>query len=205
MLSTEEARNKEKDKQLNEAVYDIICTVGEEFHPEGIISERYQIYYTPVARKDKNGNMVGTNLNDGSTGPEIYMYYTTTYAAKNNNDKAVKDSSVQFSAMPKNYFKSPLTKIGFALYDYVPYSKDLEASSSGGEDSTPWEYVMNNDNKSQVDLNEGAILFDDDHLAKDNRITMFVQREAGNVKPSAEITGGYNTALVAESKLYINK
>ena len=64
---------------------------------------------------------------------------------------------------------------------------------------------MKSDNKAQADLNEGAVQFDDDHLAKDNRITMFVQREAGNVKPSAEITGGYNTALVAESKLYLNK
>ena len=205
MASTEEARNKEKDKQLNEAVYDIICTVGEEFHPEGIISERYHIYYTPVARKDKNGNIVGTNLNDGTTGPEIYMYCTSTYAAKNNNSKAAKDKSIQLSSMPKDYLGSPLTKMGFALYDYVPYSKELEATSSDREDIIAWEYVMKSDNKAQADLNEGAVQFDDDHLAKDNRITMFVQREAGNVKPSAEITGGYNTALVAESKLYLNK
>jgi len=64
---------------------------------------------------------------------------------------------------------------------------------------------MNSNNKTQVDLNEGAVQFDDDHLMKDNRVTIFVQRESGVVKPSAEITGGYTTALVAESKLFINK
>ena len=133
------------------------------------------------------------------------MYCTSTYAAKNNNSKAAKDKSIQLSSMPKDYLGSPLTKMGFALYDYVPYSKELEATSSDREDIIAWEYVMKNDNKAQADLNEGAVQFDDDHLAKDNRITMFVQREAGNVKPSAEITGGYNTALVAESKLYLNK
>ena len=107
--------------------------------------------------------------------------------------------------MPKDYLSSPVTRIAFAQYDYVPYTKNLEAVSSGLEENTPWEYVMNSNNKTQVDLNEGAVQFDDDHLMKDNRVTMFVQRESGVVKPSAEITGGYTTALVAESKLFINK
>ena len=204
-LTTDEARENEKEKQLQEAIYDIVCTVGEEFHPEGILSDRYQIYYSPVAKPDKSGNFVGTNLNEGTTGPEIYMYFTTTYAAKNYNENVKRDSKKKFSTMPKDYLLSPLTKIGFALYDYVPYSQELAAASSGSEEITPWEYVMNSNNKSQIDLNEGAVSFDKNHLTGDNRITMFAQREAGNVKPSAEITGGYNTALVTETKLFLQK
>ncbi len=190
---------------VNEAIYDIVCTVGEEFHPEGILSDRYQLYYSPVAKIDKSGQLIGTNLNEGTTGPEIYMYYTSASAVQSYNNRAKKVSGKKLSTMPKDYLSSPVTRIAFAQYDYVPYTKNLEAASSGLEENTPWEYVMNSNNKTQVDLNEGAVQFDDDHLMKDNRVTMFVQRESGVVKPSAEITGGYTTALVAESKLFINK
>ena len=203
-LKTEEAREKERDSQLYEAVYDIVCTVGEEFRPDGFVSERYQIYYTPVASL-VNGEIVGTNLNEGTTGPAIYMYYTSTCIAKEYNERVKGESGVLLSTMPKDYLVSPLTKLGFALYDYVPYSKELAAASSGSDELTPWEYVMNSNNKTQVNLNEGAVSFDGDHMMRDNRLTMFAQRASGAVKPSAEITGGYNTALVTESKLYNNK
>ena len=203
--STAEARALEEENQLQEAVYDIICTVGEEFHPEGILSDRYQIYYAPVAMQNDNNNLVGTDLNDGTTGPKIYMYYTTMHVANKYNKTAKNDPSKKLSAMPKDYLHSPLTKIGFALNDYVPYSKDLEASSSGAKEQKAWEYVMNSDNKSHLDLNEGAVSFDSDHMMTDNRITMFAQREDGSVKKSAEITGGYSTALITENKLYLNK
>lgn len=203
--ATEEAKEAEKERQLQEAVYDIVCTVGEDFHPEGIVTDRYQIYYTPIGRMDKNGKLVGTNLNEGTIGPKIYMYYTTTYAAKAYNEKYKADASRVLSTMPKDYLKAPLTKIGFALYDYVPYSKDLEASSSGSKDNMPWEFVMQSNNKVQIDLNEGAVSYDNDHMMTDNRVSMFVQREDGSVKPSAEITGGYTSTLVSESKLYLNK
>ena len=203
-LKTEDAREKERDSQLYEAVYDIVCTVGEEFRPDGFVSERHQIYYTPVAEY-VNGEIVGTNLNEGTTGPAIYMYYTSTCIAKEYNERVKGEPGVLLSTMPKDYLSSPLTKIGFALYDYVPYSQELAAASSGADELTPWEYVMNSNNKTQVNLNEGAVLFDNDHMMHDNRLTMFAQRASGSVKPSAEITGGYNTALVAESKLYNNK
>ena len=194
-----------RQSDVNEAIYDIVCTVGEEFHHEGILSDRYQLYYSPVAKIDKSGQLIGTNLNEGTTGPEIYMYYTSASAVQSYNNRAKKVSGKKLSTMPKDYLSSPVTRIAFAQYDYVPYTKNLEAASSGLEENTPWEYVMNSNNKTQVDLNEGAVQFDDDHLMKDNRVTMFVQRESGVVKPSAEITGGYTTALVAESKLFINK
>ena len=201
---TAESKEAEKERQLQEAVYDIICTVGEEFHPEGIMTDRYQLYYTPVAKRNTGGTYTPTNLNEGTSGPKIYMYYTTTFAAKNYNETYQTDVSHMLSTMPKDYLKSPLTKIGFAQYDYVPYSKPLDASSSDSTGVLPWEYVMLSNNKVQVDLNEGAVDFGSDHMMSDNRISMFVQREDGSVKPSAEITGGYNSTLVAESKLYLN-
>jgi hypothetical protein len=50
-----------------------------------------------------------------------------------------------------------------------------------------------------------AIKFNSDHMMNDNCITMFAQREDGSVKRSAEITGGYNTALVNENLMYLEK
>ena len=204
--TSESAKEAEKQAQLYEAVYDIICTVGEEFHPEGIVSERHQIYYAPVVRYDRNKNPVPTDLNEGTNGPKIYMYYTTMYAADEYNRRMRNEEDPIFSTMPKEYMKSPLTKIGFALYDYVPYSQDMEAASTGTDNKViPWEYVMKSDNKEQLELNEGAVSFDKYHMTGDNRIYMFAQREAGNVKASAEITGGYTTASVTENKLYLEQ
>ena len=204
--TSESAKEAEKQEQLYEAVYDIICTVGEEFHPEGIVSERHQIYYAPVVRYDRNKNPVPTDLNEGTNGPKIYMYYTTMYAADDYNERMRSEEDPIFSTMPKEYMKSPLTKIGFALYDYVPYSQDMEAASTGSDNKViPWEYVMKSDNKEHLELNEGAVSFDKDHMTGDNRIYMFAQREAGNVKASAEITGGYTTASVTENKLYLEQ
>ena len=204
--TSESAKEAEKQEQLYEAVYDIICTVGEEFHPEGIVSERHQIYYAPVVRYDRNKNPVPTDLNEGTNGPKIYMYYTTMYAADDYNERMRSEEDPIFSTMPKEYMKSPLTKIGFALYDYVPYSQDMEAASTGTDNKViPWEYVMKSDNKEHLELNEGAVSFDKHHMTGDNRIYMFAQREAGNVKASAEITGGYTTASVTENKLYLEQ
>ena len=204
--TSESAKEAEKQAQLYEAVYDIICTVGEEFHPEGIVSERHQIYYAPVVRYDRNKNPIPTDLNEGTNGPKIYMYYTTMYAADDYNRRMRSEEDPIFSTMPKEYMKSPLTKIGFALYDYVPYSQDMEAASTGSDNKViPWEYVMKSDNKEQLELNEGAVSFDKYHMTGDNRIYMFAQREAGNVKASAEITGGYTTASVTENKLYLEQ
>ena len=203
--SSEEARENEIEKQKQEAVYDIVCTVGEKFHPEGIVTDRYQLYYTPVAREDKNHNLIGVNLNEGTTGPEIYMYYATPFAAKRYNEKAMKDPSMTLSTMPKDYMKSPLTKICFAMYDYVPYSQDLVTQTPGSDEPVAWEYVMKKDYSAPVELNEGAISFDSSHLMSDNRISMFVQREDGSVKRDAEITGGYMTTEVTEKKLSLEK
>ena len=159
-----------------------------------------------MVRYDRNKNPVPTDLNEGTNGPKIYMYYTTMYAADDYNTRMRSEEDPIFSTMPKEYMKSPLTKIGFALYDYVPYSQDMEAASTGTDNKViPWEYVMKSDNKEHVEFNEGAVSFDKDHMTGDNRIYMFAQREAGNVKASAEITGGYTTASVTENKLYLEQ
>ena len=205
MLRSAEAKANEIEKQKQEAVYDIICTVGEPFHPDGIMTERYQLYYAPVAKEDSNHNLIGTNLNEGTTGPEIYMYYTTMFAAKRYNEKAMNDTNKSLSAMPKDYLKSPLTKIAFAEYDYVPYSTDLVKQSPGSDQPAAWEYVLKKDYSAPAELNEGAIHFDSSHMMSDNRISMFVQREDGFVKGAAEITGGYLTSSVIETQLYLEK
>lgn len=192
MKNTDEAKAAERASQLSHAVYDIVCTVDEPFKPEGFVSQRYQIYYAPVVVIDKKTNKVsGVNLNEGTTGPEIYMYYATAYAAKEYNERAKTDKRAILSSMPNNYFSAPLTKIAFSKYDRVPYSEDPEASTSEQSNLMRWEYVMQSNNKQHIDLNEGAIKFDSDYRTSDNRISMFAQREDGSVKPSAEITGGY--------------
>ena len=205
MASSADLKAAEFETQTQEAVYDIICTVGEPFHPEGIVTERYQLYYSPVAKEDKNHNLIGTNLNEGTTGPEIYMYYATTYAAKRYNEKAMTDPDKVLSTMPKDYMKSPLTKIAFAEFDYVPYSVDLVQQTPGGETPVAWERVLKKDYSGFVELNEGAIKFDSSHMTGDNRVSMFVQRESGFVKGAAEITGGYLTSSVTENQLYLEK
>lgn len=113
MKNTDEAKAAERASQLNQAVYDIVCTVDEPFKPEGFVSQRYQIYYAPVVTIDKGNNnkASGVNLNEGTTGPEIYMYYATPYAAKEYNERAKTDKRAILSSMPGNYFSAPLTKI----------------------------------------------------------------------------------------------
>ncbi len=192
MKNTDEAKAAERAYQLSQAIYDIVCTVDEPYKPEGFVSQRYQIYYAPVVVVDKKTNkMSGVNLNEGTTGPEIYMYYATPYGAKEYNERAKTDKRAILSSMPNNYFSAPLTKIAFSKYDRVPYSEDVEASTSEQSNLLRWEYIMQSNNKQHIDLNEGAIKFDSDYRTSENRISMFAQREDGSVKPSAEITGGY--------------
>ena len=207
MKNTDEAKDAEEAAQLNQAIYDIVFTVGEPFKPEGFVSQRYQIYYAPVIYVDKQNNnkISGVNLNDGTIGPEIYMYYTSPYAAKEYNERVKSDRRAILSQMPNNYFSSPLTKLAVAKRDLVPYIQEPDATSSEQDTNLPWEYVMQSDNKRPVDLNDGAVWFDSSGISGDNRISMFVQRADGSVKPSAEITGGYMNDYVERGIMYNNK
>ena len=84
-----------------------------------------------------------------------------------------------------------MTRICFTRYDRVPYSKDVGAAATFGDDKRPWEYVLLSDYSEPVDLNDGAVKLDDDWHTVNNHISMFAQREDGSVKTAAEITGGY--------------
>ncbi len=83
LKNSAEEKEAERASQLSQAVYDIVCTVGEPFKPEGFISQKYQIYYAPVITVDMKDKTKtgGVNLNEGTTGPEIYMYYSYLYCS----------------------------------------------------------------------------------------------------------------------------
>ena len=197
-----EAKQKEIDKQLEQAIYDVVCTVGEPYHSEGIMTERYQVKYSPVIKLGKNDDPSGTDLNAGTNGPEIYMYYTTPYLVNNYNKKTGKDVRKTLSTEPKEYLKSPLTSIAFARYDRVPYT---DGKAAAGNTNLPWEYVLYSDYSSAVDLNDGAVVLDNDLHLDNNRISMFVQRESGFVKPAAEITGGYLSGTAEIGEMWLNQ
>ncbi|MBO6107820.1 MAG: hypothetical protein J6P16_00260 [Eubacterium sp.] len=196
---------KNKDDQLVDAVYDIICTVGEKYHPEGIMTERFQIQYTPVVKVDKTGGLSGSNLNAGTNGPAIYMYYTTPWIASKYNDNVGNDTRKNRSANPKDYLKSPITRICFTKLDRVPYNPESGVDAEFDDDTRAWEYVLYDDSRTPVDLNDGTIKFNSDYLTENNKINMFVQREEGNVKPSAEITGGYVSGKAQIGEMWLNR
>ncbi len=194
MKTTDSAREAERENQLQEAIYDIVCTVDKPYQPEGFTTELNQIYYKPVGDVD---------LNAGTNGPKIYMYYTTIYNAKKYNKNQGKDGRKVHSSMPNDYFKEPVTRIAFTECDRVPY---LNGESSSGIDSKfPWERVLYDDLKTPAELNDGAVWFDDDYESTDNRIYMFLQREKGHVKSYGEITGGHTTDTTAYGEMWWNK
>ena len=198
------ANSKDREDQLVNAVYDIVCTVGEPFHPEGIQTDRWQLYYSPVCDIGSDGNASGADLNAGTNGPPIYMYYTTTYAVRQYNKKANSDSRKNLSPEPKDYLKSPITRLCFTRYDRVPYNKDSGVDPQFGDDTRAWEYILYTDSKTPVDFNDGAVKLNSDLSAENNKITMFAQREDGSVKQSAEITGGYVSGKAEYGEMWID-
>ena len=203
-IVNKDAQEREKQSQMQEAIYDIICTVGEPYHPEGIVTDKYQIYYSPVSKLDSNDNLVGTNLNDGTDAPEIYMYYTTVWAAEQYNNKVGTDTRKNLSSMPNDIFGSPLTRLCFTTYNRIPYNGTGTGTNANPADNDKkWEYVMYKDSTEPVDFNDGAIKLDTDLHIQNTRVTMFAQRENGKPKPSAEITGGYTSSYTEFSSLNI--
>ena len=164
------------------------------YNPDGLVTELNQIYYKPVSDADLNG---------GTSGPKIYMYYTTVYNAKKYNKNKGTDARKMMSSMPDDYFKTPLTKIAFALGDRVPYQDGI--SSSGLSNNLPWERVLYDDNKTAAELNDGAVWFDDDYNSMENRIYMFAQREDGSVKGAGEITGGNTSDETIYGEMWLHK
>ena len=204
LKNTDEQKEAERAAQMSQAVYDIVCTVNEPFKPEGFLSEKYQIYYTPVIWVDPTDKtrVKGVNLNSMNHGPEIYMYYSTPYAAKEYNKRVRNDPNAWLSQMPDTYYESPLIKVAFAMRDRVPYNDTVAKTDTVPDGVLRWEYVMQADSTEPIDLNYGMIMFDEDYLTDDNRITMFAQRENGQVKSGAEITGGFYDEYADIGTLY---
>ena len=159
----------------SEAIWDVIVTQNEPFHEDGFVCEKNGIYYAPVADVD---------LNDGVKAPaeEMYMYYCSPVVSEEYNEAKGEDT-----VMPEDYFSAPISRMGFARYDRVPSNSEQE----GADGITPWEYVMLADHSAPADFNAGAIGFDSHGYFEDTRITMFLQRYDGSVKPSGKITGGF--------------
>ena len=188
---TESDKAKELQKQLQEAIYDIIITDDEPYHEDGIV--RNNIFYQPVGRSDLTRGM----------GHRLYMYYASPwYSSRYNTNTGAS------TLPPQDVFSGYLTQFALAQYDRVPYNNSVVGTTDTENSVKPWEYVMLADHSRPADLNEGTIAFkvdgDTARYAYDNRITMFVQRSDGSVKPAAEITGGFVSKNVTVGSGYIN-
>ena len=188
---TEATKEKERKKQLQEAIYDIIITNDENYQEDGIVKNG--MYYTPVGKKDLTGGM----------GHRLYLYYATPWGSSRYNTKTGKET-----LLPEEVYSGFLTQFAIAQYDRVPYNTSLVGTVNTENSVKPWEYVLIADNSRPADLNEGTIAFNAEssttHFAYDNRITMFVQRSDGSVKPAGEITGGFLEKNMTVGSAYIN-
>lgn len=187
---TEAAREKERQKQLQEAVYDIIITDDEPYQADGIVKNN--MYYAPVGNSDLTGGM----------GHRLYMYYASPwYSSRYNTNTGSK------TLLPQDVYSGFLTQFALAQYDRVPYNTSVPSTTDTESSKKPWEYVMNITDNIHADLNEGTVAFKVDgsaHYAYDNRITMFAQRSDGSVKPAGEITGGFVEKNLSVGSGYIN-
>ena len=191
--ATEKARKNLLENELQEAIYDVVVTVDEPYHSEGIVTDD-NIYYKPVSGNNLNKH---PSINQGA---ELYMYYTSQFWSKSyNNDKRAN------TKLPMDVFSGYYTNLAFAPYDRVPYNTSQTVAATSGETLIKWEYVMQNDNTSPANMNSGITSVDSDHRAIDTRITMFAQRSDGSIKSSAEITGGFVSDTMDVGKVYIQK
>ena len=181
-----DATEEDKEDAWYEAIYDIIITEDEPYHSEGFVCEKNNIFYAPVQ---------GVSLNEGNDyGDRLYMYYCSPYRSARYNKEQKKAKTGIVTALPQDVFSAPISKIAFSMYDRVPYLVNSDGTAEEGSDPVPWEYVMLASHECQADLNSGTRNFTGG-FAVDNRLNMFVQRYDGSVKPAAEITGGFVSAM----------
>ena len=184
---TEEDKEIARKEEMQEAICDIVITVGEPYNPDGFIGKN-RVYYTPVSDRDLNFN---------TTGDEIYMYYCCSWTSSDYNE-----THKAATYDPLNMYQ-PIKSLAFAPYDCVPYNKEY-AESTDDDDLTAYEYVMCSDEKFPADLNSGVVCTDNSYDAEgDTRITMFASRYENDVKPSAQITGGYVGKTTDIGELYL--
>ena len=175
---------------LTEAIRDVIFTVGEKPQDEIIFNK---VVYRLVGKK---------NLNSGESRMPVYMYacmdYYTVYYNQKNKDAALPVPSM-YSA-----YASPITKLGLAPGDRVPYNTTLDGMNAAGGDNTVirWENALTDKNQ-RIDLNYLTIKTDATKMhIEDSRVYLFLHREDNSVKPGAEITGGFLTDTEIAGKLY---
>ena len=184
-----DATEEDIEDALYEAIYDIIVTKGEPYHPEGIVNEKNHVYYAPVSEINLNDTGSKRGCYNGNP-EELYMYFCSPFTSARYNRAQAKAKTGVVTALPQDVFSAPLSKLAFALYDRVPYNSDLPGTASTGNESMKWEYVMLSDHSAPVDFTAGTATITSDYLI-DNRVTMFAQRLDGSVKPAGEITGGF--------------
>ena len=179
----ERSKGKPSDP-LREAVRDMILTVDEPYR-ETLIHNG--VVYKPVGKK---------SLNEGVEGSEIYLYACTDFDTWAYN---LGKPASELLYVPSMYsdLASPLSRIGLAKGDRVPYNTKLQGTGDGA-DLVVWENVLTTYGE-KADLNRGAILTTPDGLKLlENRVYLFVHRADNVVKKGAEITGGFvsDTELV---------
>ena len=192
-----DASEQDKEDAYYEAIYDILITKGLPYQADGFVSEKNNIYYVPASNVDLNDHE-GVDCD----ADEVYMYYCTPYFSAKYNRAQKKENTGVVTALPQDVFSSPVSKIAFAEYDRVPYNSSLEGTDTTGNEIQRWEYVMFSDHSLPADLNAGTYILNSDGYADDNRITMFIQRSDGSVKPAGEITGGFVADTMPVGSLY---
>ena len=172
----ERSKGKSSDP-LREAVRDLILTVDEPYR-ETLIHNG--VVYKPVGKKSFNG---------GVEGSEIYLYTCTDYDTWAYNLGKPATEQLYCPSMYSD-FASPLSRIGLAKGDRVPYNTRLQGTGDGA-DLVVWENVLTTYGE-KADLNRGALLTTPDGLKLlENRVYLFVHRADNVVKKGAEITGGF--------------
>ena len=186
-IKTSYGKKKEREEQWFEAICDIIVTNDEPYQKDGFVADN-NVFYYPVS---------DINLNEGTTGNELYMYVSSDfYSGRYNYDNNAE------TAMPFDVFGTPYTALAMARYDRVPYNTDVK--STGGDTVIKWEHIMQANSNLPIDLNFGAVKFvDDEYYVCDNRVSMFGQRYDGGVKDGAEITGGFIADSANKGKMFI--
>ena len=182
-------RNKGKTSDpLREAIRDMILTIDEPYKDTLIHNG---VVYKPVSKM---------SLNSGNEGNEIYLYTCTDYDTWAYNIGKPASEQLRVPSLYSDY-ASPLSRVGLAKGDRVPYNSKMEGA---GDDANlvRWENVLTTKG-NRLDLNHGSILISSNgRKLLENRMYLFAHRADNSVKKGAEITGGFVSDTEKVSRLY---